>query len=79
MELLRAIVLDHLPWLKAKSGKLSKVARLTRVYLSVMATSAPSERNYSLAAQGASQRRAALSTSSVNDILLINSTRTRLN
>ena len=40
---------------------------------------APSERNYSLAAQGASQRRAALSTSSVNALLLINSTRTPLN
>ena len=49
---------------------LSVIAR--RVFC-VMATSAPSERNFSLAGIVVSERRSALNPSSVNDILVVNS------
>jgi len=57
------------------SGKLPKLARLAKVNLYVMATSVQSERNFSEAGQVISQPRVALSTSRINDILLINSNR----
>ena len=61
-----------LTWWKLNAAIFPGIAGLAKKVLAVMATSAASERNFSLAGHVVSARRSRLSGSSVNDILFLN-------
>jgi hypothetical protein len=62
-----------LDWWASVTVELPVLSQMARHVLSVSATSAPSERNFSLAGHTVSSRRSCLSASSVNSILFLNS------
>ena len=66
-------VSDLLLWWKDHSQQYPALAVMARRLLCVMATSAPSERVFSLAGHVVSARRSSLKPSSVNDVLFMNS------
>lgn len=65
--------LPILEWWKAHAHELPALSRLARSTLCIMASSAPSERNFSVAGHVVSSRRTSLKPSSVNNILFLNS------
>jgi len=65
--------IDPLVWWKANEYKFPVIAKLAKKYLSIVATSVPSERLFSQAGQVVSQKRARLMPSRVNDLLFLNS------
>lgn len=64
---------DILEWWKLQSTTFPGLSVLAKRYLSIMASSAASERNFSVAGLVVNEKRSCLSTDNVNDILLINS------
>lgn len=62
-----------LTWWKQHAAEFPSLSTIARGVLCVMPTSAPSERNFSLAGHVVNKRRSCLASSSVNDILLVNS------
>lgn len=63
---------DPLYWWKTHDGLFPQLAQLAKRYLSVPATSVPSERLFSVAGQLISQRRANLSDDKIDQILFLN-------
>ena len=63
---------DILQWWSEHHKEYPALSTVARNILCVMATSAASERNFSLAGHVVSERRATLRSSSVNDILFVN-------
>ena len=62
-----------LEWWKQNSEEFPALSRIARNILCIMASSAPSERNFSLAGHVVSSRRSSLKPSSVDNILFLNS------
>ncbi len=61
-----------LGWWKEHAQEFPQLAHIAKTILCIMATSAPSEKSFSVAGH-VSERRSCLSGSSVSDVLLINS------
>lgn len=66
-------VTDLLAWWRDHQGQFPKLAQVARNTLCVQASSAPSERNFSVAGNVITKRRTALSSENVNAILFLNS------
>lgn len=65
--------LPILDWWKAHAGQFPALSKLARNVLCIMASSSPSERNFSIAGIVVSARRSCLKPSSINNILFLNS------
>jgi hypothetical protein len=65
--------LDVLTWWKKNASLFPGLSMLAKKYLCVMATSAASERTFSLAGFVVDERRSSLKPQNVNNILLVNS------
>ena len=63
---------DVMDWWKLNKNSFPKLARLARRYLSIQATSVPSERLFSAAGQTISKRRSALSSDTADKLLFLN-------
>jgi len=64
--------IDPLVWWKANEYKFPVIAKLAKKYLSIVATSVPSEQLFSQAGQVVSQKRARLMPSRINYLLFLN-------